>query len=193
MNTAGTPTPTLKIHGLSVILDAQHLLENGQPDEAARLLEPELRAHPQDAGVWAMAGIVAWKIQDNRAALEDWRKSLELDPNPQLQALYAKVDRETKNDTSRETLYGVRVVLRYDDVVVPRKPRAAWSRWWTIVFPRFRRARLHYQGTHPDHRAKREAYLKTTGAAEWSGGLFDGRIHIPTAEGQQLDAALQKF
>lgn len=193
MNTAGTPTPTLKIHGLSVILDAQHLLENGQPDEAARLLEPELRAHPQDAGVWAMAGIVAWKIQDNRAALEDWRKSLELDPNPQLQALYAKVDRETKNDTSRETLYGVRVVLRYDDVVVPAETA---RRMVALVDDTYSRVSAELGCTTkeriPTIVQSREAYLKTTGAAEWSGGLFDGRIHIPTAEGQQLDAALQK-
>jgi hypothetical protein len=31
-----------------------------------------------------------------------------------------------------------------------------------------------------------------TGAAEWSGGLFDGRIHMPAAAGQQFDANMQK-
>jgi hypothetical protein len=29
----------------------------------------------------------------------------------------------------------------------------------------------------------REAYLRTTGAAEWSGGQYDGRIHVAWTEG----------
>jgi hypothetical protein len=190
---ANTPTPALKLQGPRVILDAQHLLELGQTDEAARLLEPELRAHPQDAGVWGMAGYVAWKNQDNRTALEYLRKSLDLDPNPQLQALYAKVDREAKNDTSKETLYGVRVVLRYDDVVVPADTA---RRMVALVDDTYSRVSAELGCTTkeriPTIVQSREAYLKTTGAAEWSGGLFDGRIHIPTSTGQQLDATLQK-
>jgi hypothetical protein len=31
-----------------------------------------------------------------------------------------------------------------------------------------------------------EAYRKATNAAEWSGGLYDGRIHVPLIEGAQF-------
>jgi hypothetical protein len=32
----------------------------------------------------------------------------------------------------------------------------------------------------------RDAYLRTTGAAEWSGGEYDGRIHVALMEGNQM-------
>ena len=34
----------------------------------------------------------------------------------------------------------------------------------------------------------RDAYMKTTGAAEWSGGQFDGRIRVPIFDRGTLDA-----
>ncbi|MBV8818205.1 MAG: hypothetical protein JO022_07590, partial [Acidobacteriaceae bacterium] len=35
----------------------------------------------------------------------------------------------------------------------------------------------------------RQAYLKSTDAAEWSGGQYDGRIHVALPEGGRLDSA----
>jgi hypothetical protein len=190
---AAAPLHGIKLKGLRVILDAQHLIEQGQPGEAARMLEPQLRAHPQDSGIWGIAGIAAWKNQDNRTALEYWRKSLDLQPNAELQNLYAKVEREVLNDTSNETLYGVRVVLRYDGVVVSAETA---RRMVALVDDTYARVSAELGCTTkeriPTIVQSREAYFKTTGAAEWSGGLFDGRIHMPADAGQQLDPNLQK-
>ena len=187
------PTPAMKREGLRVMLDAQHLIETGHPDEALRMLEPALRLHPNDAGLLSTAGIAAWKNLDNRTALEYWRKSLDLEPNPQLQALYSKVDREVRNDNSKETLYGVRVVLRYDDVVVPVETA---RRMVALVDETYSRVSAELgcttQERIPTIVQSREAYFKATGAAEWSGGLFDGRIHMPAGPGQELDANMQK-
>jgi hypothetical protein len=36
----------------------------------------------------------------------------------------------------------------------------------------------------------RDAYRKSTDAAEWNGGQFDGRIRVPVAGGQGMDASL---
>jgi len=38
----------------------------------------------------------------------------------------------------------------------------------------------------------RDAYQKSTGAAEWSGGQFDGRIRVPVMNGQQMNAAAEQ-
>lgn len=188
--TLPTPTPT---QGMREVLNAQHLIETGHPDEALRLLEPALRAHPKDAGLLLTAGVAAWKNLDNRAALEYWRRSLELAPNPEIQAIYERVDREVKNDNSKETLYGVRVVLRYDDVVVPAETA---RRMVALVDETYSRVSAELgcttQERIPTIVQSREAYLKATGAAEWSGGLFDGRIHMPAGPNQQLDAETQK-
>jgi hypothetical protein len=37
-----------------------------------------------------------------------------------------------------------------------------------------------------------EAYRKTTDAAEWSGGQFDGRIRVPVAPNMTMDAAARR-
>ncbi len=191
----GAPEPAdagIRVQGSRIILDAQRLIEDGRPEEALRLLDRELRANP-DAGLLAMAGLAAWKNQDNRLALEYWRRSLKLTPNAQLENLYARVDRETKNDVSKETLYGMRVVLRYDDVTVPVDTA---RRMVELVDQTYARVSAELGCTTkeriPTIVQSREAYLKTTGAAEWSGGLFDGRIHMPAAAGQQMDATTQR-
>jgi hypothetical protein len=193
--TGGTEpaNPGIRIQGSRVVADAQRLIESGHPDDALRLLEPELRAHPNDTGTLAMAGIAAWKGQDNRQALIYWRKSMDLAPNADLEKLYARVDREVKNDTSKETIYGIRVVLRYDDVVIPVETA---RRMAATVDDTYARVSAELGCTTKDRIPtivqSREAYFKTTGAAEWSGGLFDGRIHMPADAGQQLDANLQR-
>jgi hypothetical protein len=38
----------------------------------------------------------------------------------------------------------------------------------------------------------REAYKKTTAAAEWSGGQFDGRIRVPVFDGRAMDAEMRQ-
>jgi hypothetical protein len=186
------PTPGLRIQGSPMVLEAERLIKDGRPEDALRLLEPELRAKP-DANLFLMAGVAAWKNQDNRLALEYWRKSMELTRNADLEKLYASVDREVKNDSSREKLYGIRVVLRYDDVVVPAETA---RRMVVLVDDTYARVSAELGCTTkeriPTIVQSREAYFKTTGAAEWSGGLFDGRIHMPADAGQQLDARIQK-
>ena len=194
---AAAPSPNIRIQGSEAVLDAQRMIQEGRAADALRTLEPELRAHahatPADAGLFAVAGIAAWKNQDNRQALEYWRKSLDLAPNADLEALNARVDRQVKNDTSKETLYGVRVVLRYDDVVVPVDTARQMV---AIVDETYARVSAELGCTTkeriPTIVQSREAYFKATGAAEWSGGLFDGSIHMPANAGQQLDANFQK-
>jgi hypothetical protein len=85
------------------------------------------------------------------------------------------------------------VVLRYDDVIVPAETA---RRMVALVDDTYSRVSAELGCTTkeriPTIVQSREAYFKTTGAAEWSGGLFDGRIHIPADAGQRLDANLQK-
>jgi hypothetical protein len=38
----------------------------------------------------------------------------------------------------------------------------------------------------------RESYFASTQAAEWSGGLYDGRIHVPVTESRQVSAKTRK-
>src|SRR5438309_581835 len=79
------------------------LIETSQPSKALALLEPEIRKRP-DPALLALAGVAAWRADDSRRALEFWRTSLDLSPNPSIEGLYKRVDREIKGDQSNEKL-----------------------------------------------------------------------------------------
>lgn len=171
---------------------AAGLIESSQPSKALEILEPQAR-NSTDPQVLALAGAAAWRADDSRKALIYWRASLDLQPNPGLDDLYRRVQRETAGDQSSEKLYGARVVLRYEPASIPadtaRQMLAALDQEY---------ARISMElGCTAEERIvaiaqSPTAYRKTTDAAEWNGGQFDGRIRVPVAAGQVVDNALRR-
>ena len=180
-----TPLPaSVKV----VLAQAEQLIEANQPGRAMALLEPEIQKR-RDPALFSMAGVAAWRADDAKRALEYWRESLELAPNPDLEKLYKRVEKEQSNDQSSERLYGVRVVLRYDADTVPTETARGMVNAVDSTF-----ARVSAQlGCFAEEKIvtiiqSREAYKKATDAAEWNGGQYDGRIRVPVMTGQQMDA-----
>jgi hypothetical protein len=91
-------------------------------------------------------------------------------------------------DKSGEKSYGMRFLLRYDNAVA--SPELARS-MVDVLEQEF--SRISFQlGCPADERIvtivqSREAYRQTTGAAEWSGGVYDGKIRIPLARTATID------
>jgi hypothetical protein len=171
-----------------VLAQAEQLIEANQPGKAMAMLEPEIQKR-RDPGLLAMAGLAAWRADEAKHALEYWRESLDLAPNPGLESLYKRVEKEQMNDQSGEKLYGVRVVLRYDAATVPTETARGMVNAVDSAF-----ARVSAQlGCFAEEKIvtiiqSRDAYKKATDAAEWSGGQYDGRIRLPVMSGQQMDA-----
>lgn len=172
--------------------EATQLIEMSQPAKALSLLEPEIRKQ-RDPNLLAIAGIAAWRADDSRRALEYWHVSLDMQPNPNLETLVRRVERETKGDQSNEKLFGTRVVLRYESAVVStdtaRGMVAALDEEYARIAGRL--------GCQAEERIvaiaqSAAAYRKTTDAAEWSGGQYDGRIRVPVFDGQRMDAAMRR-
>jgi hypothetical protein len=168
--------------------DAAHWIELSQPSRALALLEPEIRKPAPDPGLLALAGAAAWRADDSRRALELWKRSLAMRPDPGLQALYERVERETQADGSSQRIYGARVLLRYEGAAVPVETAREMA---AVVEQEF--ARISAQlGCSTSERIvtivqSREAYRKATAAAEWSAGLYDGRIRVPVFGSGPLD------
>lgn len=175
-----------------VAAQAADLIEASQPAKALEVLEPELRSN-KDPGLMMLAGIASWRNDDSKKALEYWRMSLDKQPNEDLERLYKKVEKETKNDQSNQRLVGLRVLLRYDSSVV--KADAARDMLGALDHEFARVA--DELGCHADERVvaivqSRDAYRKGTEAAEWSGGQYDGRIRVPAFDGQGLDKEMRR-
>ncbi len=179
--------------GQGVAGQAAQLIEMSQPSKALALLEPLIQKR-KDPNLLALAGVAAWRADNSRQALEYWRTSLELQPNPQLETLVRRVEREANGDQSNEKLYGTRVILRYENAAVSidtaRGMVAALDQEYSRIAGRL--------GCQAEERIvaiaqSPTAYRKTTDAAEWSGGQFDGRIRVPVFDGQQMDAAMRRI
>jgi hypothetical protein len=193
---AAVPMPSLGANASAASgasSQAAALIEASQPGKALELLENELRKK-SDPSMLALAGVAAWRSDDPQRALVYWRNSLDMQPNTELARLYKRVEKETTGDQSTAKLYGLRVLLRYDANLVPVETARQMVTALDQEFSRISDA----LGCNASERLvaivqSREAYHKSTDAAEWNGGQFDGRIRVPVAGGQGMDAALLRI
>lgn len=158
---------------------AEQSIEANEPRKALDILEPELKVR-RGPGLLAMAGVAAWKADEGRHALEFWRESMALAPNPALQGLYAKVERELANDQSNEKLETANVILRFEDGALPKQTA---TQMLYVVDATYLRISAQL-GCKAQEKIvtivqNRDAYVRATSAAAWNGGLYDGRIHLP--------------
>jgi hypothetical protein len=172
---------------------AQQLLDANQPAQALEQAQIAIRRHPRDPNVLVLTGLAAYRADQLRAALDYWKQALDVAPNARLEAIYERVKREADSDRSNDKLYGLRVALRYEGEALPADTARAVL---AILDDDYSRVAAQL-GCTSDERIvaivqSREAYLRTTGAAEWSGGQYDGRIHISWTDGSQIGPQMQR-
>jgi hypothetical protein len=174
LHSTGDPAPS-----------AWKLVEDGRPEAALALLDEYMKSNRRDAGILALAGLAAYRADQVRRAMGYWKESLELAPSPNVERYYRDAEREIAADQSSEKLVGARFHLRYDPTEVqPEQARAILP----MLDAEFARIAEHL-GCRAEERIgvivqSRRAYLKTTGASEWSGGRYDGRIHVAAPDGR---------
>jgi len=165
---------------------AIQLLNRNQPDQALEILQKFVPLFPNNADLLALAGTAAYKSDNIRLAIEYWKQSLDIKADPGVEAAYRAALREKQNDKSGEKKFGTRFLLRYDGAVADSDTAGAMMSMLEEEF-----ARISMQlGCRAEERIvtivqSREAYLQTTGAPEWSGGRYDGKIHIPILDRKQ--------
>ena len=165
------------------VAEAAKLIQANQPGRAYDLLSAAVREHPRNLDLLTLAGFAAWRNDDLKTALEHWKIALAIAPNPDLEALCAKVEREAGADQSGERLVGLRVLLRYDPETVPIESARSMLGALDQETSRIS-AQLGCSGQERLVAIvqSRGAYLQTTGAAEWSAAQYDGRIHVGAPE-----------
>jgi tetratricopeptide (TPR) repeat protein len=175
------------------LVHAAHLLNDGQPAQALEQLEAALPRHPQDPNVLLLAGLAAYRSDQLRAALDYWKQSLDLAPNQGLNAMYEVAKREATADRSAEKLYGAHIALRYEGEALPVDTARAILAMLDDDY-----SRIEGQlGCTSGERIvaivqNRGSYLSSTGAAEWSGGQYDGRIHVAWTDGAEIGPQMQR-
>ena len=172
---------------------ASQLIEANQPTRALEILEPMLKRDPKNPDLLLLAGLAAYRADQAHTALDYWKQSLDLAPNDALERIYDKVRRESQADRSGDKLYGLHVALRYEGQTLPSDTARAVVATLDQEFSRV----SSLLGCWSDERIvaivqSREAYLRSTGAAEWSGGQYDGRIHISWMDGTDVSPEIRR-
>jgi tetratricopeptide (TPR) repeat protein len=172
---------------------ASQLIEANQPTRALEILEPMLKRDPKNPDLLLLAGLAAYRADQARIALDYWKQSLDLAPNDALERIYDKVRRESQADRSGDKLYGLHVALRYEGQTLPVDTARAVVATLDQEFSRVSSLLGCWAGERIVAIVQsREAYLRTTGAAEWSGGQYDGRIHISWMDGTDVSPEIRR-
>jgi tetratricopeptide (TPR) repeat protein len=192
--TSSTPKPEAvplpRVKSSSPEMDrAIQLLERNQPEQALEILQKFIGLFPNNPELLALAGTAAYKSDNLRVALEYWKQSLDIKADPAVERSYKAAVAESNNDKSGEKKFGTRFLLRYDGAVADSDTAGAMV---MILEEEFSRISSQL-GCRAEERIvtivqSREAYLRTTGAPEWSGGGYDGKIHIPILDRKQAAA-----
>ncbi|MCS7024251.1 MAG: hypothetical protein NZV14_05585 [Bryobacteraceae bacterium] len=200
---AGARNPSeVKVPAASILQPAQkdhparkalEQIQAKQPAEALRMLDVELKKRPRNAYLWAVAGLAYFQSDELERAILAFRESLNLEPHPGVEQLLKRALREKEADKGSERMSGVRVVLRYERGSVSAELARAMVEVLDQEYTRIS-AQLGCRGTErlTAIAQRRETYLQSTAAAEWSGGMYDGRIHVPVMEAPKVTEALRQ-
>ena len=166
---------------------ASQLIAQGRPGEALQLLEGELRKDPRNPILLAVAGMAAYRAGATARAVGYLKDAEAIRSDPSVAALLARAQREATADQGVQTLETTRFSLHYDPQVMPadvaRQLAAVLEQEYTrISFELGCQTAERLSATAQS----REAYLRATGAAEWSGGQFDGRIRVAVLEPTEM-------
>lgn len=181
------PAAVAKAHPIAAKMDA--LIASNQPGEALSVAEEYLLRNPKDSLALAYAGLAAYRLDNMDRARDYWKDSLAIAPDPAVEALLARAEREKSADKGSERKVGARVNVRYErDAVSPQLAQAMLA----ALDEEYSRVSAAL-GCRAAEKVtailqSREAYMQSTAAAEWSGGMYDGRIHVPVSASTHVDA-----
>jgi hypothetical protein len=172
---------------------AARLIQANKPAEALELLETSLRVNGKDAGLLSLAGYAAYRNDEPRRAIDYWRASLAIHSNPAVERLYQLAEREAREDQSGEKLVGARFLLRYNR---GQMDSATARDLVTLLDREFARisSELGCEATERIVAIVQtpEEYRRTTEAAEWSGGQYNGRIRVAAPDQRRLGEELAR-
>jgi tetratricopeptide (TPR) repeat protein len=172
----------------AAIISAQASLRLTRPADALAALETALIEHADDPVLLGLAGVASLQRGKRPEALRYLKRSLALGPNPSFEAVRARIERELEADQASETTYGMRLTLRYEGAVLPDTA----ARDLTKEFEAQVNKVVFQLGCKFDDRVSvivrtQENYHQASGAAEWSGGQYDGRIQIAVPPSGKAD------
>lgn len=163
------------------ILDhyASLLIRMGKGEDAVSLAEKSTRLAPESADGWMLLGCAYYAADHNRDAIEAWKHSLQLRPDPTVQKYLDKAQRDQHAEADFEQRDSGHFSLRYEGHSIPLSLRDSVLQVLEAKYddlsgqfgitPRNITVVLYTE----------QAFQDVTQSPSWTGAVNDGRIRIP--------------
>ena len=155
------------------------LIRIGRAADAIGLAEKSTRLAPNSADGWMVLGSAYYAADRNRDAIEAWKRSLEIRPDPSVQAYLEKAERDQHAEADFEQRDSGHFSLRYEGHSIPTTLRDAVlevleAKYEDLssqfdISPRNITVILYTE----------QAFQDVTQSPSWTGAVNDGRIRIP--------------
>lgn len=157
------------------------LLRLGQNEEAQERARQATRVSPESAEAFLLLGYAYYQNDHNHDAITALKKSVELRPDEQTQALLARVERESKTEADFRQQESSHFTLRYEGSQAPDALRqqildVLEQDYHDLSNDLGAAPRNVFVSLYTD-----EAFFDVTHAAAWTAALNDGKIRIPTS------------
>jgi len=156
------------------------LVRTGDALGALSYAEPAARIAPDSADAISVLGYAQFAAGRNRDAIQSWKKSQALRPDPAIERMLLKAERETSAERDYSERESSHFVLRFEgsqssDVFREQLLSALESHYQDLA---------HIFGSEPRSSVQvvlytSQAFFDVTRAPTWIGALNDGKLRIP--------------
>lgn len=163
------------------ILDhyASLLIQTGKGEDAVSLAEKSTHLAPGSADGWMLLGCAYYAADHNRDAIEAWKHSLEIRPDPTVQKFLEKAQRDQHAEADFEQRDSGHFSLRYQGHAIPLTLRDSVLQVLEAKYDDL----SGQLGISPRNITvvlyTEQAFQDVTQSPSWTGAVNDGRIRIP--------------
>jgi Peptidase MA superfamily/Tetratricopeptide repeat len=156
------------------------LLRTGNADEARSHAERAVRAAPDSPDALAVLGYAQFVTNRTREAIRTWKRCLQLRPDPTIERLIAKAEREQAAETEFSERESSHFTLRFEG----KQSSESLRRDILAVLESDYNDLVRDLGTAPRSSIpvvlySEQAFFDVTRAPAWTGAINDGKLRIP--------------
>jgi len=156
------------------------LVRSGNAAEALPYAQRAVQASPDSADTLAVLGYAQFAADRTKDAIQNWKRSLQIRPDPVIKALLEKAEREAQAEADFSQRESDHFILRYEGAQTSEAFRHQLLATLESEYEDLARELGNSpRGSIPVILYTGQAFFDVTQAPSWSGAINDGKLRIP--------------
>lgn len=189
-NAQGGRAPMLPM-AIELYNDAVKFFEKNEYDLAREAVKESLELDGRNALAWELLGEIEYLQQDFPKALENYKKSYVLSPSPRLRQKIEKAEKENRVEKDLDTYEEEHFIIKY------RQGDKGYDGYGLkdMLRETYRQISQDF-GHYFQHKTvvlfyDKDQFHDVTEQSQWVGGLYDGKIRLPTFHTNLIETDLR--